>query len=211
MNAHERLAAYQHLTARFPFMTHLIVATGKVPLPAATKTPVATSLVRIVVGQMLSRSAAQTILKRMVIAAEHSGVEQLYHLTNKDLRTCGLSDRKARTVAGIRDLAENEYQRLESWRELGWHNLRQEVSSVWGLSDWSAGMLAIFDFALPDVFPLGDGSLVRAMRLIEQLHMSEGELFPHELGSPYGSYLAMTLWAALDNSHLPERSAAKQV
>lgn len=213
MSEAERQAAYRHLRIQVPFMAPLITATGELPLPVPTRDSVAASLVHIVAGQMLSRQAAQTILGRMASAAERCGAEHLYHLSDHDLRACGLSGRKARTVAAIKDLAEAEPDRLEGWRQLEWPDLRNEVLSVWGLSDWSAGVLAIFDFALPDVFPLGDGSLVRAMRLVERLHMKQGEVFPHGRASPYGSYLAITLWAALDNGHLAEakiQNAASQ-
>jgi 3-methyladenine DNA glycosylase/8-oxoguanine DNA glycosylase len=141
----------------------------------------------------------------MAAAATRSHLEQLYLLDESELRSCGLSGRKAKAIGAIRDLAENQPDRLELWRTLEWVDLRREVSSIWGLSDWSAGILAIFDFALPDVFPIGDGSLVRAMRLVEKLHMDEGDEFPHTAGSPYGSYLAVTLWAALDHGHLVAR------
>lgn len=183
-------------------MAHLIERTGEQALPAPTRTTVAASLVHIAAGQMLSRLAAQTILGRMTAALERQGLDHLYHLDAETLRSCGLSGRKARTVKAIADLADKEGARLEGWRTLAWEDLRREVGSVWGLGDWSAGVLAIFDFGLPDVFPLGDGSLVRAMRLIEQRHMDLGETFPHERASPYGSYLAVTLWAALDDGHL---------
>lgn len=183
-------------------MASLIGVTGELPLPTRTGSSVAASLVHIVAGQMLSRSAAQTIIRRLMAAAERRAVEHLYELEADELRACGLSDRKARTVAAIRELAIMDRERLEGWRELNWEDLRQKVASVWGLSDWSAGMLAIFDFGLPDVFPLGDGSLARAMRRVEQMHLSEDVAFPHERASPFGSYLAITLWSALDNRYL---------
>lgn len=190
-----------------PFLAPLISATGELPLPSPTNNTVADSAVRIVVGQMLSRLAAQTILDRMNARAEEKQVLHLYQLDDADLRRCGLSGRKTRTVKTISELATKENHRLESWRRLSWPELRQEVSSVWGLGEWSAAMLAIFEFGLPDVFPLSDGSLVRAMRLIEQEHLGEDVLFPHEKGSPFGSYLAITLWSCLDNGYLQTKEA----
>jgi len=202
VNDRERQAAYRHLKTEIPFIVPLIEATGELALPKPRKISVAESLVHIVAGQMLSRIAAQTIINRLGEATQRLGLKQLYELDDRALRACGLSARKAKTIAAIRDLANEEGQRLEEWRLLEWVELRREVSSIWGLGDWSAGVLAIFDFAMPNVFPLGDGSLVRAMRAIEKQYMVEGTQFPHERGEPYGSYLAITLWAALDNGHL---------
>lgn len=204
MSEFQRRAAYQYLRQRLPFVAPLFEHTNELPLPVPRAGSVAASLVHIVAGQMLSRAAAQTILARVATAAEQSGVEQLYHLQEEQLRACGLSRRKAKTIAAIRELSFRENARLEGWRNLAWPDLRREVSRIWGLSEWSAGMLAIFDFSLPDVFPHTDGSLMRAMRLLEGRHMNEGEVFPFERSSPYGSYLAITLWAALDNGLLSD-------
>jgi DNA-3-methyladenine glycosylase II len=101
-------------------MKPIIDATGKLPLPTKKDQTVAVSLVHIVAGQMLSGSVAQTIIGRMAKAVEHKGIEQLYHLSDDDLRACGLSGRKAKTIAAVRDLAESENERLEAWRELTW-------------------------------------------------------------------------------------------
>lgn len=202
----DRQEAYSHLRSRYPFLVDLIAATGEVRLPEPNEDAVACSLVRIVAGQMLSRTAAQTILARMGAAADRLGLTTLYVLPEAELRACGLSGRKARTVSMIAEIMSTEPARLERWRELPFPELRREVAGIWGLSDWSASMLAIFDFAHPDVFPLSDGSIGRAIRLLEDHHMKEGDKFQHEAASPYGSYLAITLWAALDIGVLTKQS-----
>ena len=198
----DRQEAYKHLRDRYPFLVSLFAATGELPLPEPSGDAVACALVRIVAGQMLSRMAAQTILGRMSAAAKRLGVATLYALPGAELRACGLSGRKARTIGMIAEIMTTKPARLERWRELSFPELRREVAGIWGLSDWSASVLAIFDFAHPDVFPLSDGSIVRAIRLLEDQHMAAGEKFQHEPASPYGSYLAITLWAALDNGIL---------
>ena len=199
----ERNAAYRHISMTVPALGDLLAATGRVPLPPANDEPVAHALVRIVAGQMLSRTAAQAILSRLAEAARQSRCGPVYRLPEAQLVAAGLSRRKARTIQLIAHMADTETERLESWRQLPFQDLRSEVSSVWGMSDWSASVLAIFHFGQPDVVPLSDGSLVRAIRLAEQII---GEQIAHEACSPYRSYLAMTLWAALDEGHLIRRS-----
>jgi len=198
----DRQEAYSHLRDRYPFLVDLIAATGEVRLPEPNGDAVACSLVRIVAGQMLSRTAAQTILARMGAAADRLGLATLYVLPEAELRACGLSGRKARTIGMIAEIMSTEPARFERWRELPFPELRREVAGIWGLSDWSASVLAIFDFAHEDVFPLSDGSIIRAIRFIEEQKMRIGEKFHHEFASPYGSYLALTLWAALDTGVL---------
>lgn len=139
---------------------------------------------------------------RMSATAERLGLPNLYGLPEAELRASGLSGRKARTIRMIAEIMATDPSRFGQWPDLSFPELRREVGSIWGLSDWSASVLAIFDFAHQDVFPLSDGSLVRAIRIVEEQHMKPGERFDHELASPYGSYLAITLWAALDTGIL---------
>lgn len=69
-----------------------------------------------------------------------------------------------------------------------------EVNKHWGLSHWSASMLAIFYFGLEDVYPINDGSIKRVTSLLEQ----RGIIFEPEKAAPYRSYLALYLWEILD-------------
>lgn len=198
----EHCAAYDHLAEAFPTLKPLFAATGYVRVPTPSTVGVEEALGKIVVGQMLSRAAADTIYARLVKRAETTGRCTVLLLPEGDLRACGLSARKARTFAAIAELARCSPDRLLSWRYLSYDDLRCEVASVWGLSDWSAAMLAIFHFGLPDVFPVNDGSVQRASSLINALYYAEGPPLDYTKASPFGSYLALTLWAALDDGHL---------
>ena len=75
--------------------------------------------------------------------------------------------------------------------------LRRSVSSFWGLSDWTASILAIFHFGHADVLPMSDGSIVRAIRYVEQHLMPPDERFAADLASTYGTYLSMAFYASL--------------
>jgi DNA-3-methyladenine glycosylase II len=209
MNSRDRSAdAHAHIRKVIPCLRPLLEAIGEVSLPAPVQEPVADSLARIVAGQMLSRSAARLIISRMEAAAERLGGCGIYSLPETELRMCGLSARKARTMGFIAELATNEPHRLEAWRTLPFESLIREVSQIWGLSDWSAAMLAIFYFGHTDVFPSTDGSIVRAIQLIRGETLGDLAHFDHRAAAPYRSYLAMTLWVALDGGYLKATSVS---
>ncbi|TPW11131.1 MAG: 3-methyladenine DNA glycosylase, partial [Halothiobacillaceae bacterium] len=67
-----------------------------------------------------------------------------------------------------------------------------------GLSRWSASMLGIFYFAMEDIYPEIDGTIMRVQRLLQGRNI---ELNP-EAVSPYRSYLALYLWKLLDEGLL---------
>lgn len=195
-------AAYAHLGEALPALRPLFAATGHLPVPTPSAVAVEEALGKIVVGQMLSRVAADTIHARLVQRAEAIGCGTVLMLPEDELRGCGLSARKAKTFGAITELARHSPNRLLTWRSLTYEELKIEVASIWGLSDWSAAMLAIFHFGLPDVLPLSDGSVQRAISLVNARYYADGPSLNHARASPFGSYLAMTLWAALDGGVL---------
>lgn len=203
----EKCAAYDHLAATLPDLRPLFAATEFVALPAPSSTPVEEALAKIVVGQMLSGAAADTIHARLVQRADRVGCASVLVLPEVDLRACGLSGRKAKTFAAIVSLMRESPGRLDSWRSLPFHELRAEVASVWGLSDWSAAMLGIFHFGLPDILPISDGSVKRALGLVEERYYRAGNQPDYSLAAPFRSYLALTLWAALDGGLLSTKAA----
>ncbi|WP_171900271.1 DNA-3-methyladenine glycosylase family protein [Blastomonas sp. RAC04] len=189
-------AAYRHLRDVYPTLNWLFDATGEIALPDPTPLPVSTSLVKIVVGQMLSVAAARTIWERLITTATEIGVG-VHDLPFDELRAAGLSARKAKTIELIAQIVGDDVHYLETWRSLSYTQLHASVRSIWGLGDWSAAMLGIFQFGHPDVFPLSDGSLLRALRLVEMKFYDNGAFQPCA-AAPYRSYLALTLWNALD-------------
>jgi DNA-3-methyladenine glycosylase II len=150
----------------------------------------------IVVGQMLSRHAANTILQRTRRLASTQGKGEIALLSADDLRTCGVSNAKVKAIKLFADQYYDDVRRYEGWYLLTQDELFRAVKVHWGLGDWTASMLALFYFAHEDVYPTNDGSIQRVTkRLLEQ-----GITFDPSDAAPYRSYLALYLWDILDKS-----------
>lgn len=148
----------------------------------------------LVVKQMLSMKAADTILERLDTRRKQRGLDYIAELDKQDLREQGLSERKAKTIGLFYEQCrQNEGYR--HWRDLDTEALYREVNSYWGLSDWTASMLAIFYFAHEDVYPRKDASIRNVVQHLE----GKGVLIRPEETSPYRSYLSLYLYWILDN------------
>ena len=110
------------------------------------------------------------------------------------MRSCGISNSKAKAIKLFAEQYFNDINRYENWRNLDSPGLFSEINKHWGLSHWSASMLAIFYFGFEDVYPVNDGSIKRITGLLEQ----KGITFEPEKAAPYRSYLALYLWEMLD-------------
>lgn len=167
-----------------------------IPLPEA--------VVTIVTGQMLSNAAAAAIVKRLHLAGKECESGELFDIPEVKLLGCGLSRRKVRTIKDFGGEFRKDPDRFEKWPELPYEDLRSEVCKHWGLSDWTAEMLAIFHFGHGDVFPSADGTIKRAASLVRK-HLDPS--FDPERARPYRTTLARVLWESVDCGYWKELEA----
>ena len=123
------------------------------------------TLARSVVGQQISVAAAQTIWNRFEAACGEVHPERVGRLRVSTLARCGLSGRK---VEYLRDLA-GRFRRGEidpsRWQSMDDESVIAELTEVRGIGRWTAEMFLIFNLQRPDVLPLDDIGLLRAVAL----------------------------------------------
>ncbi len=159
------------------------------------------TLARSIVGQQISVKAAQSVWDRVVARLGAVTPASIDHARLSGLRACGLSARKA---AYLKDLA----RRFRSgaldparWQALEDQEVITELTIVKGIGVWTAEMFLIFYLTRPDVLPLADLGLHRAMRI----HYNRGRaLSPQRMQrigaawSPWRSVATWYLWRSLD-------------
>lgn len=162
------------------------------------------ALVRVIVGQQLSTKAAQTIYSR-VAAAFPDGAPTpggFAAISDEDLRRAGLSRQKtaylrdlcAKVVDGSLDLAA-----LDAMTD---DDVIVAITRVKGLGRWSADMFLMFRLNRPDVLPVGDLGIVRAMQRCYGLRKPptpERMVKIAEVWRPYRSIACWYLWRSLEN------------
>ena len=123
------------------------------------------TLARSIVGQQISVKAAASIWTRLVALAPRILPQQVLDAGNTGLVSCGLSRRKAEYVA---DLARHFVDRslhIGEWAEMADEAVIAELVQVRGIGRWTAEMFLIFGMLRPDVLPVDDLGLQRAISL----------------------------------------------
>ena len=159
-------------------------------------------LARTLVGQQLSKGAADTIWRRMQAAAAGLELElcELCQESNMELiRKCGISSSKAKALLLLRRSYLDSIITDEAVMKSSYEDISELVTSLWGFGQWSADMVAIFYAKLPDVFPSKDVAVQRGLRILSRLHCEHSI---YDRYSPYRSYLCRHVWAALDSGLL---------
>lgn len=126
--------------------------------------PVIESLGKAIVGQQLSVPAAATIWSRLL--AHHQGavsVSSLLAATQEEHRSLGVSQQKH---ARLQALAEHAQRHPGSFRLLESKSddaLIKDWTRIHGVGVWTVQMHLIFQMERPDVFPVADLGIRRAM------------------------------------------------
>ena len=155
--------ATRELTERDPVLAGLIAQHRA--LQVGMRGDAFQTLARAIVGQQISVKAAQSVWERLVAAAGVIAPQVLAELDTPTLRGAGLSGRKAEY---IQDLARRFRDRsidAATLPALSDETIIAQLVSVRGIGRWTAEMFLIFNLGRPDVLPIGDLGLQRAMSL----------------------------------------------
>jgi DNA-3-methyladenine glycosylase II len=198
----------RHLLSQYPDLADVFGRIKTIPALKPRDMPLPEALVRVVTGQMLSAKAAQSIYERVLAQAQARKLAGSWLLEHDTLRACGLSGAKAATICAVGAQVGRDARALDHWYGLSAESLVEEIRGFRGMGEWTASIIALFYVGHEDVFPLADGSLKRAIALIDgRPGKRKRRAFDPDLAAPYRSYLALYLWRALDDGLLEARRA----
>jgi len=123
------------------------------------------TLARSIVGQQISVKAAASIWARVVALAPRMLPRQILDAGKARLSACGLSGRKAEYVAELARHFVDGTLHVAEWAEMEDEAVIEELVQVRGIGRWTAEMFLIFGMLRPDVLPLDDLGLQRAISL----------------------------------------------
>lgn len=159
------------------------------------------TLARSIVGQQISVKAAESVWQKLLSHIQEATPVSIHLAEAGKLRECGLSGRK---VEYLQDLARKFLcGELDAthWHTLEDEELIKDLVRVKGIGRWTAEMFLIFHLMRPDVLPLDDIGLQRAMarkyNLNQPLSKPDMQKIAHNW-QPWRSVATWYLWRSLD-------------
>lgn len=166
------------------------------------------TLARSIVGQQISVKAADAVWGRLAKTCAALTPRAVLRRRATTLRACGLSDRK---VEYLRDLAEHfasgrvDPRALEAMDD---EEVIDCLTDIRGIGRWTAEMFLIFNLLRPNVLPLDDLGLLKAISLhyldgepTQALLAREGRARIERLATPWAPWRSVAtwyLWRSLD-------------
>jgi len=159
------------------------------------------TLARSIVGQQISVKAADSVWAKLGRVSPAMQPGEIARARRDRLLAAGLSGRKAEY---LRDLARRFCDgslHAARWDRMDDESVIDDLTQVRGIGRWTAEMFLIFNLLRPNVLPLDDLGLRKAVRL----HYFDGGDVPAEIilmlargWEPWRSVATWYLWRSLD-------------
>jgi len=159
------------------------------------------ALSRSIVGQQISVKAAQSIWLRFVDAAGEMKPANVVGLPVEVMRACGLSAAKTLYLKDLATHFDTGAVKPKRWPRMDDEAIIEDLVRVKGVGRWTAEMFLMFHLLRPNVLPVDDLGLRRAM----ERAYNEGDPLTRdemrELGerwAPWCSVATWYLWRSLE-------------
>ena len=168
-----------------------------------TRNDVFFSLCKSIIGQQISVAAANSVfLKFKKKCKSKITARTVSKLSSSSLKICGLSRQKVR---GIKDLAKkilNKSFKPNLIKRMSDEEAIEYLSELRQIGRWSAEMILLFTFNRPNIWPLQDIGLLRAISNNYKKKYFPPKSFLNKLNkkfAPYCSVATWYLWRSIDD------------
>jgi DNA-3-methyladenine glycosylase II len=193
--------ARRHLSRRDPVIRDLMRTHGKCGLADAQHGDPFGALMKAIVSQQLSTKAAHTIFTRLVALFDGVPTPQaLAVLTDTQLRGVGLSGQKLRYMRDLGGKVQDGSLPLHALDAMTDDDVIVALMQVKGIGRWTAEMFLMFRLHRPDVLPVDDLGIVKAVQKAYGLRKTPSADRLNKIGEawrPYRSVACWYLWRSL--------------
>jgi DNA-3-methyladenine glycosylase II len=215
ITAEELGRARRVLMRRDPVLGAIIKRHGVCGLRTDRASDIYGGLIQAIVSQQLSTKAAATIYARfraLLPDCTEPAPHAVLPLSDETLRGVGLSRQK---ISYLRDLSQKMIDgslRPDALDSLPDEAVVDMLTAIKGIGRWTADMILIFRLLRPDILPVGDLGIVKAIQKAYGLRKppdARRMLKIAEPWRPYRSVASWYLWASLDNKPMAGKATKK--
>ena len=180
-----------------PELIETLLAVGGPP-PLRRREPGFAGLAGIIVSQQLSVASARAIFSRLEARVTPFEAGPLAAASEEDLRACGLSTGKIRTLRAVAEAVNAGGLDLAGLAALGAEEAHAALVRVKGVGPWTADIFLLFCLGHPDAFPAQDLALQEAAKLALKLKVRPDAARLERIAErwrPWRGVAARMLWA----------------
>jgi DNA-3-methyladenine glycosylase II len=163
------------------------------------------ALLHAIIAQQLSTKAAATIEGRFraLFAPGRPTPDGIARLSDDEIRAVGISGQKLKYMRDLCERVSAGSLALHALDDMPDDGVIEALTQVKGIGRWTAEMFLMFRLHRPDVLPVGDLGIVKAVQRAYGLRTAPTPERLTRIGEswrPYRSVACWYLWASLDNA-----------
>jgi DNA-3-methyladenine glycosylase II len=184
------------LMRRDPVLGAAIKQIGPCGLASRQHTDHLSALVGAIVSQQLSSKAAATIFGRFrgLFADGAITVQGVAGLEDQTIRGVGLSGQKLRYLRGLCEQIADGRLKLDELENLSDDEVIERLTAVKGFGRWTAEMFLMFRLHRPDVLPVADLGIMKAVQKLYRLRKRPNPKKILRIGEPWRPYRSVACW-----------------
>ena len=162
-------------------------------------------LIREIIEQMLSSASANLIYEKFVKLCNGSVIpENVNALSPNQIRQIGVSSSKTKCIKNITQQIIDNKLDLNKLKQLNDKDVVDQLTSLYGIGNWTAKMFLIFFLERENILPFEDSAFLQAYRIVYKTKdvSSASVIRKCKKWSPYSSIGARYLYKALDDGLL---------
>ena len=153
------------------------------------------SLCRTIIGQQISTKAADSIWSKFEKKCKKRIVPKIVlKLSSQNLKNAGLSRQKVRYLKNIAKAFNNRSFDIKKLKRMNDLEAISYITKLKGLGVWSAEMFLMFNLNRPDIFPIKDIGLLRAISKNYRKSYPPSKSFLDKISELHRGYRTVFTW-----------------
>ena len=153
------------------------------------------SLCRTIIGQQISTKAADSIWSKFEIKCKKKIIPiTVLKLTPQTLKSAGLSRQKISYLKNISKSFQDKSFDMKSLKKMNDDLAIEYITKLKGLGVWSAQMFLMFNLNRPDIFPVQDIGLIRAISKNYKTSYPPSKRFLKKISNLHSGYRSVFTW-----------------
>ena len=153
------------------------------------------SLCRTIIGQQISTKAADSIWSKFEKKCKKRIVPKtILKLSTRTLKSAGLSRQKVSYLKNIAKAFKNRSFEIKKLKKMNDEEAINYIIKLKGLGVWSAEMFLMFNLNRPDIFPIKDIGLLRAISKNYRKSYPPSKSFLDKISELHRGYRTVFTW-----------------
>ena len=153
------------------------------------------SLCRTIVGQQISTKAADSIWAKFEKKCNRKiKPKTILKISSRSLKSAGLSRQKISYLKNIAKAFANKSFDVNEVKKMNDINAINYITKLKGLGVWSAEMFLMFNLNRPNIFPVKDIGLLRAISKNYKTNYPPSKKFLEKISKTHDGYRTMFTW-----------------